>query len=408
MRKRELSDWINSYVEYVQIDEPPYMYKLWCAISVISAVLQRKCLLPWGNITFYPNMYVVLVGPSGSARKGTAMGPAQEFLVELCEAEYEIHMAAEAMTREALIRELAQSQHNEMNIDTGDMVFHSSLTIFAPELTVFLGYQNYQLMSDLTDWYDCRRRWTYRTKNMGSDEIYGVYVTLFGATTPDLVRTTLPMDAIGGGLTSRIIFVFEEGMDKPSPAPFLTPALLELKTKLKRDLENIHMLKGEFKFTPEFLDFWIEWYNYQFNHPPDMGQHFGGYVARRPMHVLKLSMILNASRSDKMVIDLSDLKRAIKIIEKTEEKMERTFSGMGLYSHAELLPKIMADIALRENKGMSLQELQDRYKFDANLKTLNEILETLETSGYIVVVDTLTEKKYIHKTSYEGGNNEKN
>jgi hypothetical protein len=158
-------------------------------------------------------MYIVLVAPSGKARKGTAMSPGLEILEDL-----NIHLAAESITREALIRELRTATTTVTN-DDGTIEFHSSLTIYSPELVVFLGHNNPQLLSDLTDWYDCRRKWTYRTKTQGTDEIHGVWVNLIGATTPELLQSALPLDAIGGGLTSRMVFVFEETKGKIVPAP---------------------------------------------------------------------------------------------------------------------------------------------------------------------------------------------
>ena len=169
-------------MEYTHNSEPPTQFREWAAIATVAAALQRKCVLQWGELErFYPNLYVVLIGPSGS-RKGTAMRPALELLQELG-----IKMASEAITREALIRELKQANANQPDLKTGTMHLHASLTIFSPELTVFLGYQNKQLMSDLTDWYDCRDRWTYRTKGAGVDEIIGVWINLFGGTTPELI-----------------------------------------------------------------------------------------------------------------------------------------------------------------------------------------------------------------------------
>ena len=66
---RALKDWIDSYLDFVDNSEPPQMFKLWCAISVIASALERKCYLSWGTLTFYPNIYIVLVAPSGKARK---------------------------------------------------------------------------------------------------------------------------------------------------------------------------------------------------------------------------------------------------------------------------------------------------------------------------------------------------
>ncbi len=375
MSERHCSDWLDGFMDYTENSEPPASFRLWTGISVLSAALQRKCKLEWGSLTFYPNMYVVLVAPSGKARKGTAMGFGSELLEEIS-----VKMAAESITREALILELKNATDN-VQIEPGVLEFHSSLTIFAPELTVFLGYNNHQLMSDLTDWYDCRNRWIYRTKHMGVDEINGVYVTLFGATTPELVRTTLPLDAIGGGLTSRMIFVYESRKGKVVPDPFQSDEALILKQRLKVDLERIHTLKGTFKVTSSFVDKWTEWYIAQEDHPPFEDHRFAGYIERRPNHVMKLAMIVNASRSDKMIITKDDLDRAIAIIEFTERKMVHTFSGVGRSQHADVTTRVMQEVAVKKEIPMST--LLNMFYFDTDKKTLETIVETLRSMKFV-------------------------
>lgn len=402
MFERALPDWIDGFMDYSDNSEPPQSFRLWSAISVLSATLQRKCCIEWGSITFFPNMYVVLVAPSGKARKGTAMSFASEMLEDL-----PLSLAAESITREALIRELVNATKC-FQITTEDIPkTHSSLTVFAPELTVFLGYNNHALMSDLTDWYDCRTRWTYRTKNMGTDEIHGVYVTLFGATTPELLRTTLPLDAIGGGLTSRMIFVFEPKKGKIVPDPFLTNAELVLRQKLKADLERIHNLKGVFKVTKSFVERWTEWYISQEDNPPFNDHRFSGYIERRPNHVMKLSMIVNVSRSDKMVISKEDLERAIAILEFTERKMVQTFSGVGRATNADIMTRVMTELAMR--KEMTMAKLQTMFYFDADKKTLEGVIETLKSMKFITskflnneIILTYLEEKHDDRAMPEG------
>jgi hypothetical protein len=328
------------------------------------------------------------------------MAIALEFLEDL-----NIKLAAEAITREALIRELKNANANDPNLQTGKMFFHSSLTIFSPELTVFLGFRNEQLMSDLTDWYDCRNKWTYRTKNMGTDEIIGVYVNLFGATTPDLLREDMSLKAIGGGLTSRMIFVYAETKGKLVPAPFLSNAEVGLREhaevglreQLRIDLERIHMLQGKFGVTEEFLDRWTEWYVHTENNPPFKDKRFSGYISRRPNHVMKLSMILNASRSDKMIVEVQDLDRAIKVLEATEIDMTQTFSGVGKYSHADTLTQVMNEIGVRNETGISQEELTYLFRNDANRMILKEIIETLDQMGWIDVITKDGKEFYRHK-----------
>lgn len=395
--ERQLNDWIDGYLTVCKNSEPPKMYHLWCAISVIAAVLQRKCRIDWGTITFYPNMYIVLVGPSGACRKGTAMGTALDFLENL-----DVKLAAESITREALIRELKNANDNTVNLETGSSDMHSSLTIWAPELTVFLGYHNHQLLSDLTDWYDCRNRWTYRTKNMGTDEIIGVYVNMIGATTPDLIRTTMPLDAIGGGLTSRMIFVYEEQKEHIVPVPFLTEAEIGLMHQLKADLETINSLNGKFNATEEFLDYWKQWYTSTASNPPFRDPRFSGYIERRPNHVMKLSMIVNASRTNNMVLQRTDLERAISFLELTERKMQNTFSGVGKYSHADTLTKVMNEIAMHGEEGVSREEITYLFRNDANNFIMKEIIETLSQMGWLNVKLVEGNEIYVYKGGQDG------
>ena len=386
---RALPDWLDAYMEYTEDSEPPKMFHLWSAISTIASALQRKCYLRWGTLTFYPNMYIVLVAPSGKCRKGTAMDPARDLLDALA-----LPLAAEATTREALIRALRDANSTNFDPNTGDQQFHSSLTIHSKELTVFLGYDNKQLMMDLTDWFDCHNRWTYRTKTQGDDDIIGVWVNLIGATTPELIQTALPPDAIGGGLTSRIIFVFESRKYKTAIYP--EPGDPELYRKIISDLERIHLMAGQFKVTDEFIDIWTQWYPDQEINPPNLGPNLSGYMERRPTHVMKLSMIMSASRSGDLIITGDDINKAIRIIQATEKKMPQVFSGVGKSQIISILPRIMSYIA--EVKSITKPKLMERFLADIDDYMLDRVLKTLQTMRYINIVDKVGQPIEIHYT----------
>jgi len=381
---RKLADWLDSYMIYTNNSEPPKLYHTWTAISTVAAALQRKCVMNWGPIQFYPNMYVVLCGPAGRARKGTAMSYGKNFLSRLG-----IKMAAESITREALVREIMNAQTTEIDTETGEMTFHSSLTVYAPELVVFLGYNQQQLMMDLTDWFDCGSgpdgKWTYRTKHQGTDEIVGIWINLIGATTPDLLRSCLSMDAIGGGLTSRIIFVYEPDKFQSCPAPFLSQAEKDLSESLYYDLEQIHMMKGVFKPSKDFIDLWVDWYIKSDQQHPFDDPHLAPYCERRPVHVMKLALILSACHTDSMIVTADDLSRSIRTIEQTERNMPKTFSGIGKSPHAEVLSKVMNEIGLAGE--ISMRELQQKFYHDADARVLELIVQTLSGMGFITRVE---------------------
>lgn len=383
MAQRNVPDWIEGYLAYTEDSEPPKLFKEWCAVSVIAAALQRKCRLEWGTTVFYPNLYIVLTAPAGKARKGTAMAPARKFIDRIG-----IPLAAEAVTREALIRTLKESE-SVVSTENG-IIVHSSLTVFSPELTVFLGYNNTQLMSDLTDWFDCSEKWVYRTKTAGTDDISGVFINLLGATTPDLIRSTLPLDAIGGGLTSRMIFVFEEKKGKIVPFPFISEETRKLETKLYYDIECINMLQGQFKFTKEFLSRWGDWYTAQEGKNPfgvNYNKAFDGYIERRPTQVLKLSMVMNASRTDEMVLDEPDLARAIDLLERTEKKMPRAFGGIGMSQNAQLTYAI-SELIARSPNGVTISDIMRAHTFNGTTSDISDALDILVQSKMIRIDQT--------------------
>lgn len=373
---RRVKDWIDSFLEYSSNSEAPTIYRRWAAVSAIASMLRRNCWLQWHQ-KIYPNMYIVLIGPSGG-RKGTAMRLTGDMLREL-----NVRMAAEAITREALIRELFQSTTTET---AGNVVYeHCSLTIFSEELAVFLGQQNLQLISDLTDWYDCKDVWTYRTKNHGTDEIQGVWVNIIGATTPTILQSSLPQDAIGGGLTSRMIFVYAPGKEKLIPVPFITEEAEALRKLLVQDLEEISLLRGMFRVDKEFLTQWTKWYVEQEGSLKNLSdRHFHGYKERRPTHVLKLCMILNASRTDEMIIQAQDLFRAIEYITEVEASMPRVFAGYGRMETSDLIPMIMSMIM--EKKEVPKSVLMKEFLSDLSLGQLDEILRGLETAKFCQIM----------------------
>ncbi len=381
---RQLSDWLASYMEYTENSEPAKIYHTWVAISTVAAVLKRKCVINWGTLRFFPNMYIVLVGPPGKSRKGTAMSFGKDLLSRA-----QVKMAAESITREALVREIQQCGDTIIDENNPtEITYHSSLTVVAPELVVFLGYNQQQLMMDLTDWYDCGHgpegKWTYRTKHQGVDEITGVWVNLIGATTPDLLKSSLSMDAIGGGLTSRIIFVYAANKYKACPAPFLTKDQIALGEKLYYDLEQMHLLKGPFKPDASFIDRWVEWYTKQGDVDLFTEPHLLPYCERRAVHVMKLSMILNAMRSDEMVMTSFDLDRSISILEDAERVMPNVFSGVGKSPHADVLSKVMNTIGLRGE--ISKSELMRMYYHDADDRVMELIIETLISMRFVTRV----------------------
>jgi len=399
MSSRILNDWISFYLKYTENTEPPESYHHWTALSLIAGTLQRKVYLRWGHGTIYPNLYIVLIGPSGRTRKGTAMDLGIDIFKETG-----LPITAESITREALIKALSEAINSYNDPDTKEIEFHCSLTTFSKELSVFLGERDIRFLADLTDWYDSADRWKYETKNSGKFLIRGICYNLLGATAPDWLQTMIPMEAIGGGFTSRIIFIVEEKKAKTVIFPVMTSEEKELKIALIKDLQKIANLGGEIRFDPKAKEMYANWYEIE-DKKMDRGEfvipdpRFSGYCERRPTHIRKLSMILSASRGDDRTITELDFSRAQTLLENAEKKMAKVFGGVGRSNTGTMVFTILEYI--KEHKKVSKTHLVKTFYRDMTTSDLDEIEKVLFHMKVIIRVYNEDKKEYEY--TYVGG-----
>lgn len=393
MSLRRLNDWISGYIEYSQETESPLSYHIWTGISLLAAALQRRVYIKWGYEVLYPNMYIVLVGPSGKCRKGSAMNLGKDIITGLG-----IKVTSESITREALIRSMKRAVVNYIEPDTGVVRFHCSLTAMSQELSVFLGQNDVKFLADLTDWYDSLDNWVYETKTSGVDEIKGVCFNLLGATAPDWLQSILPEEAIGGGFTSRIIFIVEEQKRKTIPLPVVSERLSSLREALREDLERIATLAGEFEFTGETKELYSAWYQKEDDkikagNPAIDDPRFAGYCERRATHIRKLCMLFSASRGEDLLIMADDFSRAMDVLMSAEKKMSMVFSGLGSTPYAKITEKILT--FFKERKQVSRSELLIVFYRDLDMTILDTIEKTL-VAMKVIKVDVRTQEGEVY------------
>lgn len=374
---RKCKNWLDTYIEYTAKAESPGSYHQWCGISVIAACLRRQTWVNMGHFEVYPNMYIVLVGPPG-CRKNSAINIATKLAFKLDDVKF----SADATTREALIRAIAGSAATLELDGMKEPYVHSSLTIISKELSVFLGTNNTDLLSLLTDLYDCHDKWEYRTKNMGIDTIRGEWLNMLAGTTPTWLVGSVPMNAIGGGFTSRVIFVVENGPRHRNARPVLSQHEKNLRENLWSDLEQISMMKGEMTLTDDGEKWFINWYE-KIAYRSTTDVRFDGYFERKHIHLLKTAMIISASFSNDRVITKEHLASALYIIEQLESKMVDAFGAAGRSIHAPDIDGVLRYV--EENKTISREQL------------LKSVWRDISPKDIDVVIHTLIEMKQIEK-----------
>lgn len=399
MSNRELDDWLTAYLEYTDSSEPPTSYHTWCGLTVIAGALQRKVYLQQGlERTIYPNLYVILVGPSGRTRKGVALGIAKDMLSKVGT----VSIAPEASSgRESLVMAMKRAVATYTDNTDGKVKNHCSLSAFSEELSVFLGQGDIKLLANLTDWYDSKDVWTYETIGRGTDKVQGVCFNMAGGTAPEWIQSMLPREAIGGGYTARVIFIVEEWKRKISPDHEMTVRELELLTMLENDVNRISLLSGAFDFTKPAKDAYIAWYISEDQkmrtgkYMPVEDSRFTAYCERRTTHVRKLMMLLSASRGDSMQIERQDFDRGLSILVDAEQKMGKTFGGLGSARNSDMTETIMGFI---KDMGITTKKvvLMKFYR-DVTADDLGRIEATLVGMGVIKVKLLSDTKEYVYE-----------
>ncbi len=385
MSNRELEDWLDAYLEYTDSSEPPKSYHVWCGLTVIAGALQRKVYLQQGlERTIYPNLYVILVGPSGRTRKGVALGIAKDVLSKVGT----VSIAPEASSgRESLVLAMKRSNSTYTDATDGKVKNHCSLTAFSEELSVFLGQGDIKLLANLTDWYDSKDVWTYETIGRGIDKVQGVCFNMAGGTAPDWIQSMLPREAIGGGFTARIIFIVEDWKKKISPFHDLTPREHELIEKLEKDINRIHLLSGAFTFSEPARQAYVNWYVGEDKkmrtgkYMPVADHRFAAYCERRTTHVRKIMMLLSASRSDEMILEERDFNRALSLLLDAEKGMGRTFGGLGESRNSDATEKLLEFI--KHMEITTRRSILQRFHHDIDANRLLEIEPTLTGLGCV-------------------------
>lgn len=365
-QERIFPDWIGAYLEYTKTSASPPIYHHWVAMNVLGSALERKVWIDWEYENIYPNMYIFLVGSSGS-KKGTALKLAKPILTAA-----EINKAPTMLTPEDFFDRMARQATVFTNEDDPQeiLVEQTCYNVIADELRVFMGGDIDKFIGSLTDIYDCREKgdpWHYSTKHQGEAFMENQWLSIIAGTTPDYIKNSLPAHARNEGFLSRVILVHSNPVkikETLPPSLKIKAGLMEgeaaqLKMEEYKEYRNKHMeflvddlkqvmsLYGPLDIQPQVLRAYDEWMKAQ----EDLGyedklhlekSQFGGYITRRSTYLRRLMILYSVSRNNELVITMDDFTSARDLLYKTELSMPRVFTGMPQsFTHEEIVYMIM-------------------------------------------------------------------
>jgi hypothetical protein len=209
----------------------------------------------------------------------------------------------------------------------------SPLTLVASELGSLLNLQDKEMINLLIELWDGKKTYEKITKMSGNDIIEAPWINLQAGTTPHWIADNMPQAMIGGGLSSRCIFVY--GDTKERYVAYVDEQVgagdVEMRVKLIEDLERIAMLTGPYTISPAARDWGRAWYERFWKDAASRmdDQMLEGYAARKQTHMHKVAMVLSASRSSSLILTSEDLQLANEMLEDLEKDMHRVFSRIG-------------------------------------------------------------------------------
>ena len=381
------NEYFKNYETYVRDNEAPHNYHVWTSISVLSALLGRKCYVPQGLFTVYPNLYVILVGSPG-LKKSTAMNVGKNLLRTV----EGIPTSPEATTREALINSLAK---NKVTYKLGEkqMFYHQS-TAFVTEMSEFLGakHTNAPLINFLTTiWDENEFRWD--TRRDGEVKIESPYFSLLGCTNPDWISTGLKSDVITGGFSRRMIFVSERAPSTKNPWPVLSEEQEEAFLKVSMAAQRISKLQGNFVLTEGAMELWVDEYNKADKALSSKDPRLQYYYSSKHNLVLKVAICLAGAFETGRTIPRALLDLTFKIFEQTERNLEEVFSGVGRNELKPILDKVHKCIV--EEGSIKYRKLIGRFYNEVNKPELEEIVTTLASMGLVDVDRSASVLNYV-------------
>lgn len=379
---------MNEYLRYVENTEPPTIFHRWSLLTSIGALLERNLYYGDGYFTYYPNLYVMLMGESGT-RKSTAINMAKNLLKQIG---YN-HFSAERTTKEKYLLDLGEQ--NDTDFTGADSITNAALFgnqfisqaeddritpnyIVAGEFNDFIGNGNIEFMSVLGNLWDWSGGpYENKVKNGKSVKIPNPSISLLGGNTATGFSLAFPSSVIGQGFFSRLILIHSASSGKKIRRPVLpdidfVTTLNEIKTRATGRLRETSA-----------ADRLLEAIYTEFIPLPD--SRFGSYSTRRYAQLMKLVIIICAmDLSAGCVVTDEHVLLANTLLSHAEQSMPLALGEFGKAKSSDVSHSLVQFI---HNRGTQITTMADMWKhFAQDLDTssgLSDMLMKLCSAGRI-------------------------
>jgi len=355
---------LRTYVSALAETEVPKSFATWSGLAALSAAMGRKVWMNMDAYRVYPNMFIVLVAGSGICRKSSSIG----FAEKLLSFPNGPIILSQRLTAEALIEAVSEN---------------SDCVIINDELSTFMNRKSYEmgLASVLIPLYDCKDMWSYRTRKKGIEIISNCCLNCLFGTTMFSLRECIPYEAVGEGLTSRILFVYESERITPKPFPKVNMSLFTQAMEMLTHLEYGEMVMSA-DASQEFGRLYNEWFE---KSRLFLSNYLSGYASRRHVHLLKLAMCLAKSDDPKTkVVSKDHIERALLLLQQMEINLPALTEIITSNEKGAIAGMIMS--VIRSVKRIDRASLLAMFTNRLDHREFDDVITTLVTAKKLLTI----------------------
>lgn len=353
--------WLKNYLIYTKVNEAPDSFHLFSAMAVLGHMMGRRAVMENGLVRLYAPLSFFLLSPAGQGRRSTAIRTATEIGREANGT-----ILKDRLTPEGLLDWLRN---------------YNETLVVADEAATLLNKVEYmqQMPQILCTLMDCPEEFTMKLKQEYI-KITRPTVNVILGCAPDWFETTLPKSAVGGGLMSRMITVWEE--KKKASIPFPSDIVGQeqqdsMRGALVRKLVDISENgRGRYHYTDKAKETFEEFYRWNDEQLEQAGDKMAAFISRRADHVHRISMVLNCSMERGLEIQEDVLEIALELLRYLDPGIREAYRSAGVERPGQIQSKIMAVIRKKGGEA-SKSDILKSLSGNASKREIDEAIRWL-------------------------------
>lgn len=359
---------LRSYVEYcADTTDAPHIFHLGVGVAILGAALGNNVRIPsWARQEIYPNVWLVLIAPSGFMRKSASLRMGRGLL-------------SRSVPKTLLPQDWTPEKLTSILQDNAAGLL--SISEFTRILAMLERDYNLGAKEMLTELYDSPAEWVVERQKTNKRVIENAAISIMAATTLDWLQDRVKSKDLRGGFLARFLFL---PATKRGPRVTKRPGITHtIALSLTDHLKTVAELEGRADFS-EVWDEFNDWlYRYEVmaesgGMPPELA----GMYSRTGTTTLKLALIMQASLRPQLEITEQAMKKAIAFIEFIHSVTAKVTGSFADDWFGKQMQRVCQ--FLESQRGEAAREALFRHmKIEA--RKLNAVIETLREQGLIEI-----------------------